>query len=155
MPDLLSIVVFLPAVGCLLIALFPAEEHTHHKALAFAISLINFAISLALLDGFDANAPGFQFAKDAAWIEPFGIRYHIGIDGISLFLILLTTFLVPLTILGAWRAINKEGVRTSTREGGTMIEYEDEDPQIRRDFEDAIDKVNVPMEMPEFVYATL
>jgi hypothetical protein len=58
-------------------------------------------------------------------------------------------------LLGAWRAINKEGVRTSTREGGTMIEYEDEDPQIRRDFEDAIEKVNVRMEMPPFVYATL
>ena len=58
-------------------------------------------------------------------------------------------------LLGCWRAINKEGVRTGVRDGGTMIEYEDEDPQIRLDFEAAIDKVNVPMEMPQFVYATL
>ena len=58
-------------------------------------------------------------------------------------------------LLGCWRAINKEGVRTSVREGGTMIEYEDEDPQIRIDFEAAIDQIGVPMEMPQFVYASL
>ena len=56
-------------------------------------------------------------------------------------------------LLGCWRAINKEGVRTSVREGGTMIEYEDEDPQIRLDFEASIEKVGVPMEMPQFEYA--
>ncbi|HEX6801099.1 MAG TPA: hypothetical protein VF130_01360, partial [Candidatus Binatia bacterium] len=58
-------------------------------------------------------------------------------------------------LLGCWRAINKEGVRTSTREGGTLIEYEDEDPQVRVDFEAAIKKVGVPMEMPHFDYAGL
>ncbi len=58
-------------------------------------------------------------------------------------------------LLGCWRAINKEGVRTSVRDGGTMIEYEDEDPRIRLDFEAAIEKVNVPMEMPRFEYASL
>jgi quercetin dioxygenase-like cupin family protein len=58
-------------------------------------------------------------------------------------------------LLGCWRAINKEGVRTSTREGGTLIEYEDEDPQIRRDFENAIQKVGMPMEMPQCNYANL
>jgi quercetin dioxygenase-like cupin family protein len=58
-------------------------------------------------------------------------------------------------LLGCWRAINKEGVRTSTREGGTLIEYEDEDPQIRRDFENAIQQIGVPMEMPQFNYANL
>jgi len=55
-------------------------------------------------------------------------------------------------LLGCWRAINKEGVRTSTREGGTLIEYPDEDPQMRRDFEAAIKQAGVPMEMPEFEY---
>jgi len=58
-------------------------------------------------------------------------------------------------LFGVWKAINKEGVRRSIRQGGTLIEYEDEDPQIRQDFEAAIDKVGVPMEMPQFVYATL
>jgi quercetin dioxygenase-like cupin family protein len=56
-------------------------------------------------------------------------------------------------LLGCWRAINKEGVRRSIREGGTLIEYEDEDPQIRRDFEATIARAAIPMEMPEFNYA--
>jgi oxalate decarboxylase/phosphoglucose isomerase-like protein (cupin superfamily) len=55
-------------------------------------------------------------------------------------------------LFGVWKAINKEGVRTSIREGGTLIEYEDEDPQIRSDFEAAIARVGVPMEMPVFTY---
>lgn len=55
-------------------------------------------------------------------------------------------------ILGCWRAINKEGVRTSIREGGTLIEYEDEDPQIRRDFKMAIKRDGVPLEMPTIAY---
>ncbi len=58
-------------------------------------------------------------------------------------------------LLGCWRAINKEGVRTGVREGGTMIEYEDEDPQIRKDFEAAVRRSSVPMEMPAFDYAAL
>ena len=58
-------------------------------------------------------------------------------------------------LLGCWRAINKEGVRASIRVGGTLIEYEDEDPQIRRDFENAIENIGVPMEMPQFEYAAL
>jgi quercetin dioxygenase-like cupin family protein len=56
-------------------------------------------------------------------------------------------------LFGVWKAINKEGVRTSIRDGGTLIEYEDEDPQMRIDFESAIRKVGVPMEMPIFKYA--
>jgi hypothetical protein len=51
---------------------------------------------------------------------------------------------------GCWRAINKEGVRTSIREGGTLIGYEDEDPQIRKDFETAVERAAVPMEIPVF-----
>ena len=58
-------------------------------------------------------------------------------------------------LFGVWKAINKEGVRTSIREGGTLIEYEDEDPQIRRDFEAAIEKVAIPTEMPLFQYAEM
>jgi quercetin dioxygenase-like cupin family protein len=58
-------------------------------------------------------------------------------------------------LFGVWKAINKEGVRTSIREGGTLIEYEDEDPQIRIDFEDEIGRTGVPMEMPVFQYAAL
>jgi oxalate decarboxylase/phosphoglucose isomerase-like protein (cupin superfamily) len=58
-------------------------------------------------------------------------------------------------LFGAWKAINKEGVRTSIREGGTLIEYEDEDPQIRKDFAATITKAAIPMTMPAFEYAAL
>jgi len=58
-------------------------------------------------------------------------------------------------LFGAWKAINKEGVRTSIREGGTLIEYEDEDPQIRKDFEATMKKAAIPIEMPTFEYALL
>ncbi len=58
-------------------------------------------------------------------------------------------------LLGCWRAINKEGVRTSIRDGGTLIEYEDEDPQIQKDFDAALKKTGVSMEMPQFNYAAL
>ena len=58
-------------------------------------------------------------------------------------------------LLGCWRAINKEGVRTSTRQGGTLIEYEDEDPQIRQDFAAALKSNGVSMEMPQFNYLNL
>jgi len=58
-------------------------------------------------------------------------------------------------LLGCWRAINKEGVRTSIRDGGTLIEYEDEDPQIQNDFDAELKKTGVSMEMPQFNYAAL
>jgi oxalate decarboxylase/phosphoglucose isomerase-like protein (cupin superfamily) len=58
-------------------------------------------------------------------------------------------------LLGCWRAINKEGVRTSIRDGGTLIEYEDEDPQIRTDFETALRRAGVELQMPSFAYAGL
>jgi len=54
--------------------------------------------------------------------------------------------------LGVAKSLNKEGVRTSTREGGTLIEYEDEDPQIRRDYEAALRKESVSMQMPSIMY---
>jgi oxalate decarboxylase/phosphoglucose isomerase-like protein (cupin superfamily) len=58
-------------------------------------------------------------------------------------------------LLGVWRAINKEGVRISIREGGTLIEYEDEDPQIRKDFLAAVQRAGVGMEMPQCDYVGL
>jgi hypothetical protein len=58
-------------------------------------------------------------------------------------------------LLGSWRAVNKEGVRTSIRDGGTLIEYEDEDPQIRDDFEAALRPAGLAMEMPRFDYIGL
>ncbi len=105
--ELLAAVLFLPAAGALLLTLFPVQDHTNLKATALGISVITFLLSLGLWFGFDRGAVGFQFATDAPWIPEFGIGFRIGVDGISLVLVLLTTFLCPLTLLGAWTAIDK------------------------------------------------
>lgn len=106
MPDLLTAVVFLPAAGALLLAFFPAEEHRNLKAAALGIALATFGLSMVLWSRFDGSVPGYQLSVDVPWIESFGIRYQIGVDGISFLLFMLTTFLVPLTLWGAWTAID-------------------------------------------------
>ncbi|MCK6546595.1 NADH-quinone oxidoreductase subunit M [Myxococcota bacterium] len=102
---LLTAIVFLPAAGALVLALFPAEDRNNLKATALGITLLNFLLSLFLWTGFETGAPGYQFGAKVPWVPAFGISYNIGIDGISLFLILLTTFIMPITILGAWTAV--------------------------------------------------
>lgn len=103
--EFLTAVVFLPAVGAILLALFPPADHRNLKATAIGIALVDFILSLGLWTGFRVQNPRFQFAAEVPWIEAFGISYKIGIDGISLVLIVLTTFIVPLTLLGAWNAV--------------------------------------------------
>jgi NADH-quinone oxidoreductase subunit M len=107
MPDLITAIVFLPAVGGLLLCFFPADEHRNLKGAALGISLITFALSVVLWMRFDPRAIGYQMVTDVPWIESFGIRYATGIDGISFLLVMLTTFLMPVTLLGAWTAIEK------------------------------------------------
>ena len=106
---LLSIVIFLPLLGVIAIALFRGMGPSVIKGVAFIISLITFVISIGLYIGYDNTESGdvFQLGIDEAWISGLGISYHIGIDGISLWLILLTTFLTPLCILAAWNSVKK------------------------------------------------
>src|SRR5262249_30063491 len=103
---LLSAIVFLPATGALLLALFPADDKANLKATALGITTATFLLSLFLWAGFNSADPQFQFGVKIPWIEAFGINYRIGVDGISLFLVILTTFLMPITLLGAWNAID-------------------------------------------------
>src|SRR6266550_1039373 len=86
-----------PALAALVVMVAPARWAKH---VALAASLVEFAISAPLWWTF-APAGGFQFILDASWIPSWGIRYTVGVDGISLFLVLLTTFLVPLPVLGS------------------------------------------------------
>src|SRR6185295_10978077 len=92
-----------PALAALVVLLAPVRWAKH---LALAASLIEFAISVPLWWTF-APAGGMQFMRDASWIPSWGIRYTVGVDGISLFMVLLTTFLVPLSVLGSWSYITK------------------------------------------------
>src|SRR5207247_2602958 len=96
-----------PALAALMVLLAPARWAKH---LALAASLIEFAISAPLWWTF-APAEGMQFMLDVPWIPTWGIRYTVSVDGISLFMVLLTTFLVPLSVLGSYAYI-------TTRERG-------------------------------------
>ncbi len=105
MADLLNVIVYLPALGALLLASLPPLEHRNLKATAIAVTTLNFLLSLILWSAWSPAHAGFQFETNVGWIQSFGIRYHTGVDGLSFYLILLTTFLVPVTLLGAWNAV--------------------------------------------------
>src|SRR5213083_1692531 len=90
-----------PALAALVVMVAPARWAKH---VALAASLVEFAISAPLWWTF-APAGGFQFILDASWIPSWGIRYTVGLDGISLFMVLLTTLLVPLSVLGSYTYI--------------------------------------------------
>src|SRR5919205_4635318 len=104
---LLSLILWLPAVGALLL-LVPMSATTA-KRVAFGWSFLVFLISLALIPGlgsFDPSKSGLQLVERAGWIPTFGIQYYLGIDGISLWLVLLTTFLTPITILSTFDSLH-------------------------------------------------
>lgn len=96
----------IPFLGAAVLVLVPREHHAAHRWLSFVFSVVAFLVSLSIWVNFDASLAGFQLVEDRAWL-PFGIRYTLGVDGISLLLVMLTTFLTPLTILGAFSSIEK------------------------------------------------
>ncbi|MCX8508428.1 MAG: NADH-quinone oxidoreductase subunit M, partial [Rhodobacteraceae bacterium] len=112
MGNLLSILTFLPLVAALVLALFlrgeDAAAQRNAKWLALIATTATFVISLALLCGFDPANTGFQFVEERPWI--MGLTYKLGVDGISVLFVLLTTFLMPITILSCW------GVETRVKE---------------------------------------
>ena len=104
---MLSWVLFIPLIGLLFILPISQRSHGLLRGITLVTMLVDFAVSLGLLTGFDSSFAGMQFATYIPWIESYGIGYHVGIDGISLFLVLLTTFLGPVVVLSAWKAIEK------------------------------------------------
>jgi len=102
---ILSIVTFLPLAGAFLLLLIPAEKIGLIKQVALTVAFAGFAVSIPLLN-YDGNKGGIQFREKASWVDSLGITWHLGIDGISLWLVLLTTFLGVIVILGSWTAVN-------------------------------------------------
>jgi NADH-quinone oxidoreductase subunit M len=116
MSHLLSVVTFLPAVGGLALLVVPREQVAALRRVSFCISLAAFALSVPLYVLFDGASADYQFEEFAPWLRSLGASYHLGIDGISLLLVLLTTFLTPLALLGSWHAVEdrvKEFVATT------------------------------------------
>jgi NADH-quinone oxidoreductase subunit M len=107
--NILTLVTFAPTVGGLLLLFFPRRDRDI-RVFALVISLLTFVLSLHLPAHFNRGLAGFQFDKDVAWIPTPNIHYHMGIDGISLWLIVLTTFLTPLCVLISWKSIH-DGVK--------------------------------------------
>ncbi len=108
---ILSLLIGLPLAGALLVSLFPWEKTT--KALSFLVSLVVFIFSLGLYTQFDLSNAGFQFKEQYDLVPALGIHYAVGIDGISLWLVLLTTFLVPLVLLGGFGSFAQRGYYAS------------------------------------------
>ena len=101
---ILSWVIFLPIVGAVVIALLRDENRIRRAALWF--TLLDFIISIPLWIWFDTGARGMQFVERASWIPAFNIQYAVGLDGISLLLVLMTTLLSPICVLCSWNAID-------------------------------------------------
>jgi NADH-quinone oxidoreductase subunit M len=99
---MLSLVVFLPLAGALALLLVPNRDGSKNGLIRWAalgVSLLSFASTLALWAQFDPAAPGFQMVERLSWVPSFGIEYLLGLDGISLMLVVLTGFLTPLALL--------------------------------------------------------
>lgn len=103
---LLSAIVFLPLAGAILLALvFRPQDVRTMKVWALVVTAIDFILSLGLL-AFWRPGADMQFVENVPWVSRLGIHYHLGVDGLSLFLVLLTTLLMPVILLGAWRAVD-------------------------------------------------
>src|SRR5215510_14236052 len=102
---ILTAVTFLPTLGAILVVLIPRRQETLAKLVALAVTVVTFAVSLPLYTRFNGASAAYQFTEHRAWMPSLGVSYHLGVDGISLLLVLLTTFLMPLTLLSAWHAI--------------------------------------------------
>jgi NADH-quinone oxidoreductase subunit M len=99
---ILDVVIFAPLVGALLIALIPQSQTKFVRWAALAVTLVVFGLSLGILGSFESGQAGFQLGSSAEWVPRWGIRYLTGIDGLSLWMVLLTTFLMPLGVLASW-----------------------------------------------------
>jgi NADH-quinone oxidoreductase subunit M len=102
---IVSVLVALPVLGAIAIALVPRSAVGLQKGLGLGVSAAVFLVSLLLVDRFVPSA-AMQFQQQVPWLPSYGISYHVGIDGISLWLVILTTFLTPLALLGSWTSID-------------------------------------------------
>ena len=107
---LLTILVLLPLIGAattLVYSFTPGARESHYRWIALGFSTLSFLVSLLLIRGAGGNIASFRFEENYSWITSIGARFHLGVDGISLWLVLLTTLLMPISILSSWTAITR------------------------------------------------
>jgi len=105
---ILSLITFLPLAGAAFIMVIRGEPEVvaqNARSVALWTSLITLALSLLIWFNFDTTTAAFQFEEKAAWMPEFNISYHMGVDGISMLFVLLSTFLIPICVLASWAAI--------------------------------------------------
>lgn len=106
MSNILSLMTFLPIAGVLLLLFIPKDSKGVLRTVAFLTTVATFVVSIPVLTGFQTTAD-FQFVENVPWIAagPFAMRYNIGIDGITIWLVILTTFIMPIAVLSTWTAV--------------------------------------------------
>src|SRR5690242_11683072 len=109
---IVSTLIALPIVGAIVLLVLPASDEEHGARLArnvaLVVSVLVFAETLLLWSRFASGVSEFQFVERHAWIPAFGITYAVGVDGISLLLLVLTGFLTPLALLASWESVHKK-----------------------------------------------
>ncbi len=105
--SILTYLLLTPIIGSLLLLFIKKEQESFIQWFGLAVSLAAFVISILMLMNFDQANGSFQMIEKYLWIEGLNISYHVGVDGISVLLILLTTFLTPLTLISTWGTIKK------------------------------------------------
>jgi len=98
----LTFITFLPIIGALFLTFFPKENEGAIKQTALAVAAADFLLSLFLWTNFDSSTHKMQFELNTSWIESWGINYHVGLDGISLLLYVMTTFLTLICVIASW-----------------------------------------------------
>lgn len=104
---LLSVLIFFPVVGAAALMMLRGDDHKFIRSIAMLVSVAEFLFSLLLLRGVPLGSSGYQLEEFAKWIPAPPIHYHLGVDGISMFLVLLTTFLTPISVLASWQSIQQ------------------------------------------------
>ncbi len=107
LPNILTVLIFLPLAGVLVLFFLPKNDPKLLRNFTFFVTLAEFFLSLPVAVGFENGIAGMQFTAQYPWIPQYGISYSVGVDGISLWLVMLTTFLMPITILSTYTAIEK------------------------------------------------
>ena len=103
---LLSILIFFPAFGALALLLLRGDDELWIRRLTFVVSVVEFLFSLILLRVVAIGAPGYALTEYKSWISSPPINYHLGVDGISMFLVILTTLLTPICVLASWKGVH-------------------------------------------------
>jgi NADH-quinone oxidoreductase subunit M len=104
-PYLLTFLTFFPVLGALALMILRGDDHVWIRRMALVVATFEFLLSLALVHYLPGGSPGYKLESDLPWIASPPIHYHMGVDGISAFLVILTTFLTPISILASWNSV--------------------------------------------------